>query len=122
MLSYNIVRDSDIMAINRSKQENASDSIVYRDTSGVLHTIDLEVCAKNYSEITGLNNNLVGERKIDEHYVLLYTSGVPTKIIFSKFFIFHPTDYIGLCGSRNRRFLSLIKLLDETKFRTRDLS
>ena len=87
MLSYNIVHDSDIMAINRSKQENASDSIVYRDTSGVLHTIDLEVCAKNYSEITGLNNNLVGERKIDEHYVLLYTSGVPTKIIFSKFFI-----------------------------------
>ena len=117
-----IVYDTDVVAINRSKKENESDSIIYKDNNGDLHKIELDVCAKNYSEITGYGNNCVGERKIDEQYVLLYTSGIFTKIVFSKVFVFCPTRYIGLFGTRDSRFFKFISLLNETKYRTRDLS
>ncbi len=117
-----IVYDTDVIAINRSKKENTSDSIIYKDNKGDLHTIELDVCSNNYSELTGQRNNCVGGRKIDEYYILLYTSGLLTKIVFSKFYVFRPTRFIGLSGTRNARFLKFISLLNETKYRTRDLS
>lgn len=117
-----IVYDTDVVAINRSKKENQSDSIIYKDNEGDLHTIELDMCAKNYSELAGYESNCVGGRKIDEYYILLYTSGLLTKIVFSKFFVFRPTRFLGLSGTRNARFLKFISLLNETKYRTRDLS
>ena len=119
---YVIVNDTDIIAVNHSKKDNVSDSIVYKDNEGKWHTIELEVCANNYSEITGHMNNCIGERKIDEYYVVLYTSGLLTKIVFSNFFVVRPTRFIGLSGTRASRFLKFISLLNETKYSTRDLS
>ena len=117
-----IVDDTDLIAINRSKKDNESDAILYKDNKGNLHTIELEVCADNDSSITGHGNSFVGERKIDEHSVVLYTSGILTKIVFRKFFVARPTHFISLSGTRDSRFLRFISLLDETKYRTRDLS
>ena len=37
-----IIKDSDIIAINRSKKENVADSLLYRDKRGKLHIIDFE--------------------------------------------------------------------------------
>jgi len=117
-----IVYDTDVVAINRSKKENESDSIIYKDNEGDLHTIELDVCAKNYAELAGHESNCVGGRKIDENYILLYTSGLLTKIVFKKFFVFYPTHFIGLFGTRNARFHKFVSLLNETKYRTWDLS
>lgn len=62
-----IIKDSDIIAINRSKKENEADSLLYRDKRGKLHIIDFEYCAKNYRSEKGKNAlECVGERNIQQ--------------------------------------------------------
>ena len=116
------IPDTALLALNRSAQKNDADSILYKGRDGTLHTIDLETCAQNYSQATGHKGNCIGERDLSTFSVLLYTPGVPTKIIFRRLFSLSLSSPLGLCGTRTRRFLKWTALLDETKYTTRDLS
>ena len=73
-----IIPDTAIIAVNRGKQENVSNNIVYRDKNGQLHSIDFDVCATNFkTEHASSSGNCIGERKIDEYK--------PTFVIFELF-------------------------------------
>ena len=76
-----IIKDSDIIAINRSKEANIADSLLYRDKKGKLHIIDFDFCAKNYrSEKDKKTLYCIGERNINELYFRFYTSWSYVKI------------------------------------------
>ncbi len=118
-----IIPDTAIIAVNRGKQENMSDSIVYRDNKDQLHSIDFDVCAANFkAEHESSSGKCIGERKIDEYYFVFYTSGIKTKIIFRAIYVFNLTHCHLLAGSRISRFRALQKLINETKYTTYDLS
>lgn len=118
-----IIKDSDIISINRSKKENQADSLLYRDKKGKLHIIDFEFCAKNYRSEKGKTAlKCVGERNIDELYFRFYTSGLKTKIIFKKNYIASIMSRDILRGTNRNRFLQLQNFMDETKYKTTDLS
>ena len=122
-MEYIIIPDTAIIAVNRGKQENESSNIVYRDNKNQLHSIDFDVCAANFkAENESSSGNCIGKRKLDEHYFIFYTSGIKTKIIFKKIYVFNPTHYHLLAGSKSSRFLALQKLINETKYTTYDLS
>ena len=71
------------MAVNRGKQPNVENSLLYRDCRGNSHTINFEVCASNFrSEQKDSSTNCIGERSISQGYFLFYTSGIKTKIVF----------------------------------------
>lgn len=117
-----IIYDHQIEAINRNKKENYADSIVYKDKDG-LHQIDLDICAENYNFKMNRNRgSCIGERNILEGYFLLYTSGIPTKIVFERFFVSNLFFHHLLSGFRGERFLKFQKLLSETKYTTYDLT
>lgn len=112
------IYDDQIFAINRSKAENEANSIVYKDVMN-LHEIDFEICARNYQEEHPTSNGrCIGERNIEEGYFLLYTSGMKTKIVLKKRFFFGAL----LHGTRRQRFGQIQKLIDQTKYTTRDLT
>ena len=116
------IYDHQIFHINRSKAENEADLLIYKDKRGVFHQIDFEVCARNYAEANpSSSGNCIGERNIEEGYVLLYTGGMQTKIIFKKIFVFASQNYV-LYGYRRQRFLKLQKLISESKYTTFDLT
>ena len=118
-----IIPDTAIIAVNCGKQENVSNNIVYRDKNGQLHSIDFDVCTTNFkTEHASSSGNCIGERKIDEYYFVFYTSGIKTKVIFKKIYVFNFTHYHLLGGSRISRFRTLQKLINETKYTTCDLS
>ena len=118
----NVVYDHKIMFVNRSKKENEADSIVYSGANGKWRIIELDACAKNYKDEHPKSTGLcVGERKIDEKYFIFYTSGIKTKVVFKKKHVF-PIGMKLLVGERDARFLKFQKLLNETKYTTRDLS
>ena len=90
--------------------------------TAVFHQIDFEVCARNYAEANpSSSGSCIGERNIEEGYVLLYTSGMQTKIIFKKIFVFSFQNHV-LYGYRRQRFLKLQKLISESKYTTFDLT
>lgn len=116
-----MVYDHQIFAVNRDKAENFSDSLVYKDQDG-LHTIDFEQCARNFGEARSISKNrCIGERNIEEGYILLYTNGLQTRIVFQKAFVSAFENYL-LHGTRKKRFLRLQRLLEQTKYTTYDLT
>lgn len=118
-----LVDDKKIFAVNGHKDENFADSIVYYDKNGRLHSIDLAVCAKNYQQEHNLDTTTcIGERDIVEGYFLLYTSGIKTKIVFKRSFVWNLRSFYLLGGSKKDRFLKLQSLLQQTKYHTRDMS
>ena len=118
-----IVRDTDIVAVNRGKRENESSGIVYRDRSGSMHEIDFHTCARNYKTEHGYpSDECVGERNMEEAYFLFYTSGIKTKIVFKGNYVIDLFRYHLLKGSKASRFHYLQKLICETNFKTYDLS
>ena len=116
-----IVYDHQIFAVNRNNAENFSESLVYKAKDG-LHQIDFEECAKNFGE-THLTNNhrCIGERNMEKGYILLFTNGLQTKIVFRKAFVF-PFQNCLLHGTKQERFLKLQRLLSQTKYTTYDLT
>lgn len=122
-MEYIVVSDSSIIAINRGKKENESSGIIYRGKNGVLHEIDFESCAVNYkAEHGSAYQNCIGERKMDEGYFVLYTSGIKTKIVFDKKYVGNFLRFHILTGNKDSRFLGLQKYIGETRYTTRDLS
>lgn len=120
-----IIKDSAIIAVNRSKEKNVADSIVYRDRKNQCHEITFEVCAKNYQrEKNTIVSNCIGERNIHELYFCFYTSGLKTKITFKKrsYISRFMNPFNMLKGTNESRFLQLQKLIDETKYITYDLT
>ena len=116
------IYDHQIIHINRSKAENVSDSLIYKDTNGILHQIDFDICAENYAKAhQSSDRRCIGERNNEEKYFLLFTSGIQTKIIFKKFFVFYCQNYC-LYGNRQQRFLKLQNKISETKYTTFDLT
>ncbi|MBQ8381490.1 MAG: hypothetical protein IJY18_06310 [Clostridia bacterium] len=122
-MNFIIVRDTDIVAVNRGKKENESSGIIYRDNTGSLHEIDFHTCALNYkAEHNYASDYCIGERKSDEMYFLFYTSGIKTKVVFQKHYVVDPFCFHPLKGSKASRFHSLQELICETNFSTCDLS
>lgn len=122
-MEYVVIPDTAIIAVNRSKKENESSNIVYRDKHGRLHSIDFDVCAVNYkTEHESSSGNCIGERKADENYFVFYTSGIKTKVVFRNLYVSDIFCCHRLCGSRAKRFTALQNLIGETKYTTYDLS
>ena len=122
-MEYIVIPDTAIVAVNRGKQENESCNIVYRDENKELHSIDFETCAVNYmAEHSNSSGKCIGERKQDECYLVLYTSGIKTKIVFEKMYVSNILQHHLLSGSKVFRFLALWNLINKTKYTTYDLS
>ena len=122
-MEYIVIPDTAILAVNRSKQENESSNIIYRDKSGRGHSIDFDVCATNFKAEHGTSSgNCIGERKMDEYYFVFYTSSIKTKIVFKKMYVGNLFRYHRLNGSKTTRFLTLQNLIKETRYTTYDLS
>lgn len=122
------IYDHHIVAVNCRKADNEENSIVFRDDDGRCHTIDLETCAQNYViEHQGRSANCIGERNIEERYFTLYTSGIKTKIIFDKKYVFQTRSgdalkFKLLTGERTNRFHQFQTYLNETSYITLDLT
>ncbi len=121
---YITVRDTDIFAVNRSKEALCGDSLIYRDGKGIYHHIEFDTCAKNYkAEHPESSGNCIGDRNICEHCFILYTSGIKTKIIFKRRFVWNTFfRFHLLTGSKYGRFHMLQSLILESKYTTFDLS
>ena len=88
-MEYIVIPDTAIWAVNRGKQENESSNIIYLDKNGRGHSIDFDVCATNFKAEHGTSSgNCIGERKMDGYYIVFYTSGIKTKIVFKKMYFF----------------------------------
>jgi hypothetical protein len=121
-MDYITVYDTDIVAINLGEGENERSNIIYQDESGNHHEIDFSTCALNYkAEHDNASHSCIGERNIDEGYFLFYTSGIKTKIIFKKRYIFNVFHHHLLKGGKTARFHSLQNLIHQTNFTTYDL-
>lgn len=116
-----IVYDHQIVSIYGNEKDSC-DGIVYKDKVG-LHKIDLFDCANNYFALhPSASGKCIGERNIEDFYFLIYTSGVPTKIVFKKKRVsgfFGGSYFIGL---RSQRFHNLQKLILEADYTTYDLT
>ena len=122
-MEYIVIPDTAIWAVNRGKQENESSNIIYLDKSGRGHSIDFDICATNFKAEHGTSSgNCIGERKMDGYYIVFYTSGIKTKILFNKMYVGNVFRYHRLSGSKAKRFLELQKLISETRYTTYDLS
>ncbi len=120
-MEYIVIPDTTIYAVNRGKKENEASSIVYRDKDGI-HSIDFEACAANFKEEHPTSiGNCIGERKIDEYCYVFYTSGIKTKIVFEKMYVGNIFRYHLFSGSKAFRFLTLYKLIGETRYTIYDL-
>lgn len=112
-MEYIGVPDTSILAVNRGKRDNESSSIVYLDNDGVQHTIDFETCAVNFkAEHKTSSSSCIGERKMDECYFIFYTSGLKTKVEFTKMYVGNILRYHLLRGSKAFRFLALHNLIN----------
>ena len=126
--AYLVIRDHQIVAVNRRRADNEENSIVYRDADGNCHVSDLERCAQNYGNANpGKSANCVGERNIEEHWFVLYTSGIKMKIVFDKKYVLQTRSGDGrkyrlLTGKRTDRFHQFQAYLNETGYVTLDLS
>ena len=119
------VLDTDIKHINKGREEALENSLIYRDKSGEMHTIDFAKCANNFQIDNNVSStNCIGERNIVEGYFLFYTSGIKTRVVFKKIYVWKPRkQYLFLKGTRNSRFLQLQNIItDETKYTTYDMT
>ena len=115
-MEYITVPDTSIVEINRG-------SIIYRDDLGGLHAIDFAACAANFrAGHKNASDSCVGERKIDEGSFLFFTTGVRTRIVFEKSFVFNPFRPHFLKGTKAARFHRLRKHILENGYTTFDLS
>ena len=122
-MEYVVIPDTAIRAVNRGKQENETNNIVYRDKNGRLHSIDFETCAINYmAEHPTSSGKCIGERKQDECYFVFYTSGIKTKVVFEKMYVGNILRHHLLSGDKMFRFLALWNLINQTNYTTYDLS
>ena len=64
----------------------------------------------------------IGERKMDECYFVFYTSGIKTKIVFEKMYVFNTFHLRRLYGDKATRFLELWNLINKTNYTIYDLS
>lgn len=116
-VKYITVLDTAIKAVNRGRQLNEASSIVYCGNDDKLHLIDFEACAINFKAIHGdASDNCIGERNIEQAYLVLYTSGVKTKITFEKCYVSNLFRHHLLTGTKASRFEALCSLIDETKY------
>ena len=84
----NVVGDTAILAVNRSKNGNFADFIVCRDNFNRRHVIDLQTCAANFKEEhPDSSGRCIGERNLVEHYFILYTTGTKTKFVFARIYV-----------------------------------
>ena len=122
-MDFIVIQDYDIVAVNCGIKDNEASNILYRDKWGAVHQIDFDACAINYkAENKNTCNNCIGERKIDEWYFVFYTSGIKTKIVFEKRFVFNILHKHLLNGSKANRFHSFQKLISQANYQTFDLS
>ena len=122
-MEFLVIEDTDIFAVNRGKRENESCNIVYRDKYSSMHEIDFHSCSLNFkAEHSSASDCCIGERKLDELCFVFYTSGIKTKVIFKKRFVFNIFRFHLFIGDKVSRFHALQKLIDETIYRTDDLS
>lgn len=123
VVDYITVPDTAIRAVNRGRQLNEASSIVYCGNDDELHLIDLEACTINFkAEHENASDNCIGEKNIKQGYLLLYTSGIKTKIAFQKGYVSNLFHYHLLTGTKTSRFHALCNLIDETKFTTFDIT
>lgn len=123
MISYITINDNDIFAVNRGKQANVSNEIIYRDRKGKFHSIDFAVCAENFKKENPNSSGVcIGERNSTDSFFVFYTSGLKTKIIFKKLYVFSFNKIKLLTGTKHQRFSTLQKLIRETKYTTFDLT
>ena len=118
---YITVPDDRIVAVNRARPGAKSEefSIIYRDEHGELHKIDLAVCVVNYCKERGIDPagvTCVGERDYIEGYFEFWTSGMKTRIVFSK------RHLLESKRRRYERFRSFQCLLNEMGYGTLDLT
>lgn len=112
MNSVVIVPDTNIIAINRGTADNLDNSIIYRDKDCKLHKIDLKSCAENFqAKNTLYSGNYVGERKIDNYFFLLYTSGMKTKIVFKSFYVLNTFKITCYLAQKHHGFTNYKNLL-----------
>ena len=116
-----IIYDHQIFGVNRNKAENYSDSLVYKAKDG-MHQINFEECAKNFQEVYPLSSGrCIGERDSQKGFVILFTNGIKTKIVFKKWYVSRSKNYL-LHGTKRNRFFQLQALLAQTKYTTYDLT
>lgn len=124
-MEYITIYDTEVLHVNRSKKANEEDSLVYRDNNGVRHTIDFATCASNFKiEHPESSGKCIGNTNICENYFLLYTSGVKTRVVFRRRFVFNTFwRYHLLSGSKRTRFLQLQRIIQcESKYTTYDFT
>lgn len=123
--TYRVIYDHQIEHFNRSRNQNAESSIIFKDKSGY-GTIAFDICAKNYRKTNpSSSGECVGERNsiTKEPYFIFYTSGILTKIVFKRPFRFGIFGIFTLKGGRKARFILLQKMIEnDTLYRTYDLS
>lgn len=113
-MEYRIIPDTAIVAIDGG--------ILYRSSGGELHTIDFETCARNYQAAhPNASTRCVGEQNMDDGCFVFCTSGVKTRIVFEKQYVFR-FFHRFLSGGRNARFLALQHHISQAGYSTRDLS
>ncbi len=118
-MAFITIFDTDIVAVNCSEKG----SLVYRDNSGRLHQIDFDSCADHYKRShEGASDRCIGQRNVSEHCFILYTSGIKTRILFKKKYVFHFLKHRLLFGGRAVRFFQLQRLIERSKYTTFDRS
>lgn len=121
-----VLYDHQIVAVNPPTAETPSGNLVYRDQNNILHTIDLDSCArKDQNTYPHGSHKGIGERNICAGYFLLHTDDIKTKIVFKKSYVFpniskHPNPPKLLCGNRNQRFIQLERHLYKAGYSTLD--
>lgn len=122
-MEYIAIPDTCVIDLRLGTKDNEPGAILYRDENGEIRTIDFETCAANYkAEHMDASASCIGQRKMDEGYFVLYTSGVKTKILFEKKYAGNILHRRFLSGSRNSRFLRLQHRINQTGYTTLDLS
>lgn len=122
-IEYITIYDTDIFAINIELQENGSGNIIYKDRNGDFHTIDFKSCSLNFNEEhKNSSEGCVGERNIVDWCYIFYTSGIKTKVIFKKGYVLNIFKNYTLKSSKKKRFHTLSLLINNSGFRTFDMS
>jgi len=117
---YAVIDDQRIVAVTPGTADEVA-GIVYRDSHGELHTIDLKVCAENFRAESGsTSNNCVGMRNSEAWWFLLFTDRLKSKIVFNRWCVLDLRARKLLSGTRRARFHKLQNLLNEMAYTTWD--
>lgn len=111
------VLDHNIVAVNQS------DATIIVRKGKRFHTIDLNICAKNFENQQGTaNGKCVGDRNITGKYFCLSTSGMKTMISFKKIYVCNLFGNKIFKGTSEQRFHQLQKAITQLGYTTYDLS